>query len=160
MNPIIKFFHEFLNPHCQHCLQIINAEREQAFLKEEIEITTKEQDKRCRACESLERQLAVANEQIIKLTDRITNVNQTAIPANNEAQPKVVHRGPIPFSLIRQQLETEARRAAAAAQNIPKSDEQLSQSNESNKVEEPLTPLEDMVINAADTRTNATGTKQ
>jgi hypothetical protein len=144
MNPIIKFFHELINPHCEHC----------AILREEqfhIEL----ESRRCRACESFERQIAVLQEQNNKLTEKIVNPVPLA-PVAPEVQMRPIHRGAIPFSIIRQQLESESRARAEALRNAALPDKTTEVNTASINIDE----LENEVMNATiSDAVSKTGTK-
>lgn len=159
MNPIIKFFHELFHPHCPHCLQLEMRKYEETIVEKEIKERIFEEDKRCRSCESLERQLAVANEQIIKLTEKIVNPNPI-IPAQNEQQPKPIPRGNPAFHVIRSLKEAESRAQWLANQQAAKPDaEQTEQPKVTSIVEdETFKEMEAAVLNASTQREANAGT--
>ena len=98
MNPIIKFFHEFLHPHCQHCQE----EKIQEIEQNEI-------NRICPSCESLKMQLSLVNQQNEKLLNKLVTEKEEIIPTQQE-QPRVLNtKGFIPFNVIRNRLETESR---------------------------------------------------
>lgn len=154
MNKLTKFFHELWNPHCEHCLII--EETKQAHVEESA---------RCRSCESYERQIAVLQEQNSNLVNKIINPNPMfQQPQVTEIQPKPLRRGPVPFAVIRQSLESESRAAVAAAKNAAVPD--APKVNESKEIEikteqnyESVSELEELVKNAAVSRTAETGTR-
>lgn len=172
MNRIAKFIHEFFNPHCDHCAKERMMILEQEAVDKDVELANAREDRRCRSCESLERQLAIANEQIIKLTEKIVNPNPISIPPQmSEASPKPLRRGPTPFHLIRQTLEQESRASAEALKNRAKPDSELNlQNNEAQGLVPPVNKaetgesnfkeVEAAVLNARTERETITGTKQ
>lgn len=169
MNTVVKFFHQLFNPHCQHCMQLDNQVMENAIVAQEIQERLAEENKRCRSCESLERQLAVANDQIIKLTEKIVNPNPQPMVQIAETTQRPLNRGPLRFTPeLRRTLEAESRAKAAALKQAAQPDSQVSQNNEP-KVESPavaenkedsLAALEQLVVNARTERESATGETQ
>lgn len=149
MNPIIKFFHELMNPHCSHC----------AALREE-EFHIKIENSRCRSCESLERQLAIVNDLNRELLNKLTKSNEPVAQPLNEEQPKVLNRGKIPFSVVRQRLETASRAEAERIKAEAMKNAALPDANNDNANDSELDKLEDMVVNASVSRAAQTGTKQ
>ena len=98
MNIIVKFFHEMLNPHCQHC----DNERMRELEQNEI-------NRICPSCESLKMQLSLVNQQNEKLLNKLVTEKEEIIPIQQE-QPRVLNtKGFIPFNVIRNRLETESR---------------------------------------------------
>ena len=91
MNRLAKFLHEFTHPHCNECSH----------------------DQTCKSCETLERQLEIANEDKKKLLEIILERNKVSEndnpPAFNyeQVKPKA-----IPWSVRRQLLEAEDREKA------------------------------------------------
>lgn len=158
MNSIVKFFHELINPHCQHCMQLENAKREQDAINQEIELVKQNESLRCRGCESLERQIAVLLEQNSKLTDKIVNPNPIIASTNSEITPRPLHRGPTPFRMIKETLENESRARAQALKQAAQPDSPTVETTSNNTAE--LESLEDKVLNATISRTAETGTKQ
>lgn len=139
MNKLSKFFHELLNPHCLHC----SAMREELF-------HTELENKRCRSCEFLERQLTVLNETNRLLTDKLINPVQPAPqPIEDKPAARPIHRGAIPFSMIRQSLELESQARANALKNAARPDSSID-----------TIKLENEVLNATVSRAAETGTKQ
>lgn len=158
MNPIVKFFHELLHPHCEHCT-----------MESEIKLSIERESRRCDSCESLRMQVAILNEQNKNLIDKIVNPYPQPIVNVDTVLQKPIHRGPIPFSAIRKHLETESRAAAESLKHAALPDSVIEQrkplaqsyvenvhASGINDVE----ALEDMVINATNTRTAEVGTKQ
>ena len=100
MNPIVKFFHELLNPHCAHCESLRIQELEQLEINREIEIA----EKVCQSCENLKMQLAVMNQLVDKLT---TTKTESVTPV--EQEHKVILPKNIPWHVKRQELELKSR---------------------------------------------------
>lgn len=112
MNPVVKFFHELMNPHCLHCAKIQQEEVERQLMQQETERILNEklfeyqqEDKICRSCENLKLQLGFANNLINKLTDP-KQVEQVIV--SNEKQPIIQTRHK-PFGIIRNELERASR---------------------------------------------------
>lgn len=143
MNIIVKFFHELINPHCSHC---------DALRDEEFHI--KAENNRCRSCESLERQLAIVNDTNRELLNKITKSPEQPTAVSNEVAVKPLRRGPIPFHMIRQQLEQESRLKAQVLKNAAIPDTEIA------KIETSVSELESEVMNATVSRTAETGIKQ
>lgn len=163
MNKLSRFFHELLNPHCEHCTKEALTIYENNQIEKEIRLGLEQEAKRCRSCESYERQLAIANEQIIKLTEKIINPNANERVIIEELkQPKALHRGHVPFSLIRNHLETESRAAAATAKLAAKPDSEILKVTEvkTEVIDNSVNELEDAVLNARIERNTETGVKQ
>jgi len=151
MNIFVKFFHEIMNPHCTHCVE---EKLENQFANVE--------HMRCRSCESLERQLAIANQQVLKLTEKIVNPSAAPIPqTTNEIAPKPLRRSPLPFSAIRPHLEAESRAAAQAARNAAQPDTVVESTVvvEPVEIKEEIKVLEDLVFEAK-IKSEETGVKQ
>ena len=108
MNPIVKFFHEMMNPHCEHCKQLRIEELEQKELDREV-------SRVCPSCENLKMQLAYVNQQNNKLIDNIIEPVLTDEPKQEQLPPRILqtNRQHIPFSFIKHKLETESKIKAA-----------------------------------------------
>ena len=100
MNGVVKFFHELMNPHCEHCSNVRMQELEQKEIEREIE----EASKICQSCENLKMQLAVMNQLVNKLTDTRTESVTSVEPAHHVIQP-----ARIPWHVKRQELELKSR---------------------------------------------------
>jgi len=98
MNPITKFFHELMNPHCPHCMQL-----------EEIKI---EETKYCKTCEVLQMELARANTRIDALLTK--PVATTDALVGNEVKQNIIQTRHVPWHIKQQQLEEESRVRANA----------------------------------------------
>lgn len=105
MNPLVKFFHELFNPHCEHCEQLRMQELEQKEIERELAIA----DKICSSCENLKIQLAVMNQLVDKLT---TPQKVESLPLT-ETTHKVILPQHIPWRVTREMREKESRLRAA-----------------------------------------------
>ncbi len=150
-----------MNPHCSHCLEQVEIERE--LLREQ---------NRCNSCESLQMQLAELRQHNKELLERLLNPNGNVAPIVNTENLKPIQRGRTPFHLIRKTLEQESRAKAAAMQNAAQPDKVVN-SETTNAVEssdsvnaelkepaEDVKPLEDLIFNAKVDRETQVGTKQ
>ena len=107
MNKFVKFFHEIMNPHCEHC----EHERMELYHHE-----------RCKACDVFQQQLAVANNHIDELLNKIGKVEEeTTAPVNETRQ--VIQTRHVPWTVKRQMLETESKAKAIALSKMAKPDE-------------------------------------
>jgi hypothetical protein len=97
MNRVIKFFHELMNPHCEHCAEQLETEREEA--------------KFCPTCEALSMQLSIANQRITSLLNKEVEPQVTEQPRQQVIQTRAT-----PFHVIRQRLEAESRAKLAEKQ--------------------------------------------
>lgn len=158
MNKFVKFFHELLNPHCEHCIQQMELARE-----------VEREMRRCDSCESLRMQIALLNKQNETLINKLTSSNEVAMPQTNETAPKPIKRGgQIPFGLVRKALESESRARAEALRRAAQPDSQVQNnevSNENRPSEtqaqtEDVNKLEDLVFNAQLNREAQVGSKQ
>lgn len=106
MNSLVKFFHEIMHPHCEHCetekLRLFEAKREEV-----------EQSNRCISCETLQ----VTNDALMRenksLVDALIDKNKN-IPSEvrqDTAELKPIRTTHIPWNTRRQMLETESRAA-------------------------------------------------
>ena len=106
MNPIVKFFHELIHPHCQHCDRLRIEELEQRELDREIAVVINV----CQSCENLKMQLAVANQRVDNLIDKLIEKPEETKPVQAQENPRIIQTGRhIPFNVTRQRLETESR---------------------------------------------------
>ena len=140
MNSFVKFFHELMNPHCSHCEQLRG-----------IELELERDRVRCNSCEQLSMQLADSQAMIKNLSEKIT-AKPVEQPPTVIADMKPIRRGPIPFSMIRQQLEAESRTKAAAMKEAAKPDDVAAIVAE--------TELEQLVFNAGTIKEEISGIKQ
>ena len=101
MNRFVKFFHELLHPHCEHCETLRVQELEQEEINREIKIASEI----CQSCENLKMQLAVMNQ----LVDKLTNVQKTEPIVTEEPVHKVIQPNRIPWHVKRQELELKSR---------------------------------------------------
>ena len=104
MNPIVKFFHELISPHCEHCEKLRITEIEQREIDREVNNT-------CRSCENLKMELANAHKMSDKLLEKLTEKPQ-AEPAMEPVEHKVIAPRNIPWSITRNKLEQESRMEA------------------------------------------------
>jgi len=99
MNSITKFFHELMNPHCPHCMQL-----------EEIKT---EEIKYCKTCEVLQMELARANTRIDALLTKSVATPENAL-VGNEVKQNIIQTRHVPWHIKQQQLEEESRIRANA----------------------------------------------
>lgn len=118
MNPITKFFHEMLNPHCPDCIKERLEKLEQEELNREVANV-------CQSCESLKMQLSIINQQNEKLLNKLVSTNEIKNEVTNEPPRIVQTMKYIPFAVKRQQLEQEAREKALALKNAAKPDSEI-----------------------------------
>lgn len=149
MNPIVKFFHELINPHCTHCLQQLEVQRDLEY-----------ESRRCTSCESLQLQLAYVNEQNKNLIEKAINPYPvpSAIPVAEQVKP--IHRGRVPFPMIRRVLEEESRGKAAALRNAAKPDSTFDRVESEAAQTNGISELEDLVLARGLNRETEVGTKQ
>ena len=100
MNPLVKFFHEWWDPHCEHCYKLRLESLEQKEIEREIELASSI----CSSCENLKMQLAVMNQLVDKLT---TTKTESVTPV--EQEHKVILPKNIPWHVKRQELELKSR---------------------------------------------------
>ena len=103
---LIKWFHELLNPHCPHC-------------KEERE-TQREESHYCDSCETLKAQLAILNQERNLLLSKILIEPEPVII--NEPQRVPTRPTGMPWKVRQQHLEAEDRARFAAQQRAAKPD--------------------------------------
>ena len=115
---MLKWIHQILNPHCPHCA----AERKEAFEREQaLRLEQKEEikDERiCPSCETLQKQLEIANHEKERLLDKLLERPEKPIetgPPMQMTRPKT-----IPWNVRRQMLEAEDRKRAELLRNAPK----------------------------------------
>ena len=103
MNPIIKFFHELRNPHCNHCDLIKQQETDERLDKEH-----------CKSCETLNR----LNESLLQQIRDLQKLLIERLSPQPEKEIDVTQLQPIqnskyiPFNVTRQKLEREDRERA------------------------------------------------
>lgn len=101
MNSLVKFFHEFLNPHCVHC----EKQRMEELEQKEIQREVNEASKICQSCENLKMQLAIMNQLVDKLTTK-----EVAPTVMAENQPhKVIGPTHVPWRVRAQSLELASK---------------------------------------------------
>lgn len=96
------WLHHLFNPHCPICLD--NAK----------------DDKVCQSCEILKHQLELANLQIDKLVNKITEKPEVVV--RNDSPPIMTKPKMIPWAVRRQMLEAEDRAKATAMRNAGQPD--------------------------------------
>ncbi len=101
MNKFVKFFHEIMNPHCEHC----EHDRLEAH--------------HCKTCEVLSVELSIANNRIGNLLEKIGKTEETTAPVDNTTR-QVIQTRHVPWGVKRQMLEAESRTKLA---NMAKPDE-------------------------------------
>jgi hypothetical protein len=99
MNAITKFFHELINPHCSHCLELQEIEREEK--------------NHCNTCEVLSMQLAVANKRIDDLISKISQSESNEVKTVEDKPRQVIQTQRLPWSVIKNSLETKSKIKAA-----------------------------------------------
>ena len=100
-----NWFHRFFNPHCEHCMEE----------RREVKLDTK-----CESCDTLRRQLEIANHQNEQL---LTRLIEKPAPAIETREPVAISRPKnIPWNLRKQMLEAEDRHAAKLMREAPKPD--------------------------------------
>jgi len=108
MNRITKFFHEFLNPHCEHCME-------------------KERDEKvCDSCETLKSQIARLQFENDKLLDRILEKpKEVEVKVDTSELKPITPRGALNWRVKQQMLEAEDRERAKLLKNAPIPTEEL-----------------------------------
>lgn len=105
MNPLVKFFHELFNPHCEHCAK----ERLTLLEQEEINREIEQANKICQSCENLKMQLAVMNQ----LVDKLTTVKEENKIVETPVPHKVILPNNMSWRVRQQTLEQNSRIRAA-----------------------------------------------
>lgn len=105
---MFNFFHRLFNPHCQHCIE------EAIRLREEI----KEDRTYCASCETLTRQLEIANFEKKQLLDRL--LEKPAEQVENKVPVQISHPKNIPWRVRQQELEAADRQRARLMKDAPK----------------------------------------
>lgn len=90
MNKFARFFHELAHPHCSHCIE----------------------DKTCNSCETLKRQLELANEDKAKLLELILERNKVSETPIIQTEHKPIKPAFVPWNVRRAALEAEDREKA------------------------------------------------
>ena len=112
MNSFVKFWHELINPHCPHCI----AERKELLEQREMD---REISLICNSCEAYKMQLSIVNQQNEKLINKLTKPEKEVIANVMGEAPKPLQTRQVPWSVKRQQLESESKlRAAELRQKI------------------------------------------
>lgn len=101
MNRLVKFFHELMSPHCEHCIRERKEELEQHELDREI-------NNICNSCENLKMQLSIANQRCDNLIEKLTSKHDETPKVDTEFK-QIIQTRHIPWSVKKQQLETESR---------------------------------------------------
>lgn len=96
---MVKFLHQLLNPHCEHC----------AAEKEAVKV--------CASCEVLKQELAIAHQNYRELLNRMT---ERAPEVEATLPPQITRPKFIPWKVKREILEKEDRVKAQAMSNAPK----------------------------------------
>lgn len=123
MNIITKFFHELMNPHCQHCADAMEM--------------LQEEKKYCKSCETLEMELATANKRIDLLLQN-TIKRDEPITSGETKPPQIIQTMKyVPFNIRRQQLEQSSREEALALSKSAKPDSKIEE-----KIEKEINKLE------------------
>jgi hypothetical protein len=115
-----NWIHQLLNPHCEHC------QAEKLRLEE-----LARENKVCDSCQTLTRQLEIANNLNEKLMDRLTAppVVQEHVPLQGKDMQTVRPRA-IPWNIRKQMLEAEDRKKADLLRQAPKPIESVPASTE------------------------------
>jgi hypothetical protein len=104
MNPLIKFFHQLIQPHCPDCISQLEMEMEEK--------------KYCSSCATLQMELATANKRIDDLLTKLTDkpfIAEVTAPAQPQ---QVIQTRHLPWSVQRQRLEAQSKlRAQELRQN-------------------------------------------
>lgn len=115
---MFKFIHHLLNPHCEHC----SAEKkEQLELQRLARLEVKEEVREnsiCASCETLQRQLEIANHEKAQLLARL--LEKPEVPTTQEPPRTVTPPRTVPWAVRRQMLESEDRKKAELLRNAPK----------------------------------------
>ncbi len=114
MNKVIKFFHELIHPHCEHCAREKMQELEQKEIDREFSSI-------CQSCESLKSQLVVANNLNLKLVNNLSKPEEPEPVVENKNR-QVIQTRHIPWQVKKQMLETESKQKAKALANAAKPD--------------------------------------
>ena len=130
MNKVSKFFHEILNPHCEHCAterkELRDEQREQAILTAQLEQQQREESKFCPSCETL----ASENARLVRDNERLLETllakpiaPEQKIQDVRDLKPITTTKTPfIPTAVRRQMLERESRHTAQLKDLAPKPD--------------------------------------
>jgi hypothetical protein len=94
MNPITKFFHELMNPHCSECMR------------------ESELDSMCESCETLKMQLSLANQREKELLQLLVYKQQPLPELVASSDIKPVMPKAIPWRVKQQMLEEQDRERA------------------------------------------------
>lgn len=96
--------HHLWNPHCKEC-------RDEAS-----------ENKVCRSCEILERELAIVREENRRLLEKLLEPEPVPIKEESLTQEKFKLPNVVPWSVKRQLLQQEDRNKARAMKEAPKPD--------------------------------------
>lgn len=116
---MLKFLHHLFTPHCPDCRAEAKEEKEELKLLRAENREEDEHNQVCESCQTLIRQLEIANAEKERLLDRLL----AGPPKEERSEPVEVTRPrAIPWNLRRQMLESEDRRKAQLMRNAPKPD--------------------------------------
>jgi len=105
---LTNWIHRLLNPHCEHCLRERELEREE-----------RKENKICESCETLKKQLEIANHNNDRLMARLLDKPE---PIVNQAPVEISRPKTIPWRVKQQMLEAEDRQRAIALRSAGKPD--------------------------------------
>lgn len=157
MNRVAKFFHELINPHCDHCVIEDSKKLEHEIQMRELDYKAEterlafrtsidEREDICDSCEILKRELAMERDEKRQLMQHILTppVMEEVTGEKKDFRPilQSQHRS---FSVIRQSLEEKDKQNAAAIRRA--------KANVADVVD--TKDLEEAVLNAKTERENA-----
>lgn len=119
---MIKFLHHLFTPHCPDCRAEFIENREELKLQHADELHERESIKVCESCQTLTRQLEIANAEKERLLDRLLEITNPSKQVITQETPKVSMPRAIPWNMRRQMLENEDRRKAQLSRQAPKAD--------------------------------------
>ncbi len=114
-----NWFHRLMNPHCPHCMEERDKEFERRRLLHTEEKQELEDDAVCPSCETLRRQLEIANHQNEALLSRL--LEKPSVPERTEP-PVITKPKMMSWNVRRQMLEAEDRHRANLLRKAPTPD--------------------------------------
>jgi hypothetical protein len=117
MNSFVKFFHELLHPHCQHCQMLRIQELEQKEIDREVSMT-------CQSCINLKMELATAHQLTNKLLEKLTEKPEPEEVVQSNVPQRILqpNGGHIAWGVQRAKLERESRIEAERLKHLAEND--------------------------------------